>query len=81
MQTKSKNHETCRGVMLSHVEAVVKNCEGLEQVVMSDAKNPDISTCHHIGSRLGTLVRCAARRSRMGRDHLPNEARARPYQD
>ena len=24
MQTKSKNHETCRGVVLSHVEAVVK---------------------------------------------------------
>ena len=25
IQTKSKNHETCRGVLLSHVEAVVKN--------------------------------------------------------
>ena len=24
MQTKSENHETCRGVVLSHVEAVVK---------------------------------------------------------
>ena len=34
-----------------------------------------------IGSRLGTLVRRAARRGRMGRDHLLNEARARPYQD
>ena len=44
MQTKSENHETCRGVVLSHVEAVVKNCKGFEQVVTSDAKNPDIST-------------------------------------
>jgi len=26
------------------VEAVVKKCEGFEQVVTSDAKNPDIST-------------------------------------
>ena len=30
--------------MLSHVEAVVKNCKGFERVVTSDAKNPDIST-------------------------------------
>ena len=34
-----------------------------------------------IGSRLGTLVRRAARRGEMGRDHLLNEARAWPYQD
>ena len=33
-----------------------------------------------IGSRLGTLVRRAARRGGMGHDHLLNEARARPYQ-
>jgi len=45
MQTKSENHETRRGIVLSHVEAVVKNCEGFEQVMTSDAKNPDISTC------------------------------------
>ena len=47
MQTKSENHETCRGVVLSHVEAMVKNYKGFEQVVTSDAKNPDISTCDH----------------------------------
>ena len=34
-----------------------------------------------VGSRLGTLARRAARRSGMGRDHLLNGARARPYQD
>ena len=34
-----------------------------------------------VGSWLGTLVRRAARCSGMGRDHLPNEARAWPYQD
>ena len=34
-----------------------------------------------IGSWLGTLVRGAAHRSGMGRDHLPNEARAQSYQD
>ena len=39
MQTKSENHETCSGVVLSHVEAVVKNCDGFKQVVTSDAKN------------------------------------------
>ena len=39
--------------------------------------------CHllHVGSWLGTLVRRAARRGRMGRDHLLNEAKAWPYQD
>ena len=34
-----------------------------------------------VGSRLGTLVRRAARWGGMGRDHLLNEARAWPYQD
>ena len=34
-----------------------------------------------IGSRLGTLVRRAARRGGTGRDHLLNEARVQPYQD
>ena len=34
-----------------------------------------------IGSRFGTLVRCAARRDGMGHDHLLNKARARPYLD
>ena len=48
MQTKSENHETCRGVVLSHVEAVVKNCEGFKQVVASDAKN---QTSPHVGER------------------------------
>ena len=59
---KSENHETCRGVVLSHVEAVVKNCEGFEQVVTSDAKNPDISTCflkkkfaEYLGLALGKI--------------------------
>jgi hypothetical protein len=36
MQMKSKNHETCWGVMLLHVEAMIKNWEYFEQVVMSD---------------------------------------------
>ena len=34
-----------------------------------------------VGSLLGTLVRCAARRDGMGHDHLLNKARARPYLD
>ena len=34
-----------------------------------------------VGSWLGTLARRTIRRSRMGRDHLLNEARAWPYQD
>ena len=44
----------------------------------------NVGPLHHllpVGSRLGTLVRRAARRGRMGRDHLLNEARARPYLD
>ena len=34
-----------------------------------------------VGSRLGSLVRRAAHRGRMGRNHLLNEARAWSYQD
>jgi len=37
MQTKSENHETCRGVVSSHVEVVIKNLEVSEQVVTYDA--------------------------------------------
>ena len=39
--------------------------------------------CHllSIGSRLSTLVHRAVRWGGMGRDHLLNEAKARPYQD
>ena len=37
IRTKSKNDKTCRGVVLSHVESMVKNWEGFEQVVTSDA--------------------------------------------
>ena len=54
IQTKSENHKTCGGVVLSHVEAVVKNWEDFEQVVTSDAKNPDISTCDHFVSHVIT---------------------------
>ena len=54
IQTKSENHETCGGVVLSHVEAMVKNWEDFEQVVTSDAKNPDISTCDHFVSHVIT---------------------------
>jgi len=42
IQTKSENHETCRCIVLSHVEVVVKNWEGFEQVVTSNAKNRDV---------------------------------------
>jgi hypothetical protein len=49
IHTKSENNETCRGVMLSHVEAMIKIWESLEQVVGSDAQNPDIST--HVYSK------------------------------
>ena len=36
-QTKSENHETCQDVMISYVEAVIKNWEGSAQVVTYDA--------------------------------------------
>ena len=58
MQTKSENHETYRGVVLSHVEAVVKTWEGFEQVVTSDAKNPDISTCDMSGFLASNVITC-----------------------
>jgi hypothetical protein len=32
-QTNSENHETCPRVMISYVEAVIKNLECLEKVV------------------------------------------------
>jgi len=32
-QTKSKNYKICHDIMISYVEAVVKNWEGFEQVV------------------------------------------------
>jgi hypothetical protein len=48
IQTKLENHETCRGVMLSHVESTIKIWESLEQAATSDAQNPDISTSDHI---------------------------------
>jgi hypothetical protein len=44
IQTKSENHKTCRGVMLSHVEAMIKISKGLEQVATSNVQNPDFST-------------------------------------
>ena len=39
--------------------------------------------CHllPVGPWLGTLARRTVRRSRMRRDHLLNEARARPFED
>jgi hypothetical protein len=52
---KSKNHETRRGVLLSHVEATIKIWESLEQVVASDAQNPDISTCDHCDPHAQTI--------------------------
>jgi hypothetical protein len=44
MQTKSENHETCRDVSLSHVEAVIKILEGFADVDTHDAYKPDIFT-------------------------------------
>ena len=66
MQTKSKNHETCRGVVLSHVEAVVKYWKGFEQVVTSDTKNPyisgflasDVTTCSKPSQFFTTIFTC-----------------------
>ena len=39
-QTKSKNNEIWQNVMISYVEAVVKNWEGFTQVVTHIAHNP-----------------------------------------
>ena len=50
---------------------------------MSSTKMNMGPLCHllPVESRLDTLVRRAAYRGEMGRNHLLNEARARPYQD
>jgi hypothetical protein len=37
IRTKSENHETCWGIVLSHVEVVCNNWEDFEQVGMPDA--------------------------------------------
>jgi hypothetical protein len=37
IRTKSENHETCRGVVLSHVEVVCNNWEDLEKVATPGA--------------------------------------------
>jgi hypothetical protein len=47
MQTKFKNHETCRDVVASHVEAVIKIWECFEQVVMHDAWSPVVEMSWH----------------------------------
>ena len=39
-QTKTKNLKTCRDVMISYVEVVIKNWEGFAQVVTYDACKP-----------------------------------------
>ena len=40
MQTKFENHETCRDVMISYVEDVIKIWEGLVHVITYDAYKP-----------------------------------------
>ena len=46
MQTKSENHETSRGVMISHVEAMIKIWEGFAHGVTYDAYKPrHLCTC------------------------------------
>jgi len=37
---KSENHEICQDLMISYVEAVVKNEEGFAQSVMYDVYKP-----------------------------------------
>ena len=39
-QTKFENYETCRDVMISYVEDVIKIWEGLVQVITYDAYKP-----------------------------------------
>ena len=39
-QTKSENHEICQDLVISYVEAVVKNGEGFAQSVMYDVCKP-----------------------------------------
>ena len=40
MQMKSENHETCRDVMISYVEDVIKIWEGLVHIITYDAYKP-----------------------------------------
>jgi hypothetical protein len=55
IRTKSEKHETCRDIMLSHVEVVCNSWEDFEQVAMCDAWNPDISTCDPCDNTLGDV--------------------------
>ena len=49
---KSENYETWWGVKLSHEEPMIKIWKILEQVVMSDVQNPQISACVHMRSHV-----------------------------
>ena len=48
MQTKSGNHETCRDVMISYVEDVIKIKKVWCTLSRTMLTNQDISTCDHI---------------------------------
>jgi hypothetical protein len=55
IRTKSEKHETCRNIVLSHVEVVCNSWEDFEQVAMCDAWNPDISTGDQCDNTLGDV--------------------------
>ena len=50
---KSENHETCRDVMISYVEDVIKIWEGLVHVITYDAYKPGYL---HMGGHAEPLV-------------------------
>jgi hypothetical protein len=55
MQTNSENHETSRVVVISYVDAVVKNSKNFEHFVTYVDTNQDISTCDQDISTCGSL--------------------------
>jgi hypothetical protein len=70
IRTKSEKHETCRDIVLSHVEVVCNSWEDLEQVAMCDAWNPDISTCDPCDNTPGDVWVVGIKRRRLAQNLL-----------
>jgi hypothetical protein len=70
IRTKSEKHETCRDIVLSHVEVVCNSWEDFEQVAMCDAWNPDISTRDPCDNTLGDVWVVGIKRRRLAQNFL-----------
>jgi hypothetical protein len=70
IRTKSEKHETCRDIVLSHVEVVCNSWEDFEQVAMCDAWNPDISTRDPCDNTPGDVWVVGIKRRRLAQNLL-----------